>query len=122
MKRISYSNEKIKEDDVTGTGLPTYGTAVLVNIINETGGFPTNNWQGLYSQNAENISGETFTEKYLKRTYNCHRCPIGCGRVVEREGKEIGGPEYETLWAYGGNCGVYDIPTINEANFWCNEL
>lgn len=114
--------KKIKEDGVTGTGLPTYGTAVLVNIINETGSFPTNNWQGSYSKNAENISGETLTEKYLKRTYNCHRCPIGCGRVVEREGKEIGGPEYETLWAYGGNCGVYDIPTINEANFWCNEL
>lgn len=121
-KELVIAMKKIKEDGVTGTGLPTYGTAVLVNIINETGCFPTNNWQGSYSQNAENISGETLTEKYLKRTYNCHRCPIGCGRVVEREGKEIGGPEYETLWAYGGNCGVYDIPTINEANFWCNEL
>lgn len=121
-KELVIAMRKIKEDGVTGTGLPTYGTAVLVNIINETGSFPTNNWQGSYSQNAENISGETLTEKYLKRTYNCHRCPIGCGRVVEREGKEIGGPEYETLWAYGGNCGVYDIPTINEANFWCNEL
>lgn len=121
-KELVIAMKKIKEDGVTGTGLPTYGTAVLVNIINETGSFPTNNWQGSYSQNAENISGETLTEKYLKRTYNCHRCPIGCGRVVEREEKEIGGPEYETLWAYGGNCGVYDIPTINEANFWCNEL
>lgn len=121
-KELVLAMKKIKEDGVTGTGLPTYGTAVLVNIINETGSFPTNNWQGSYSKNAENISGETLTEKYLKRTYNCHRCPIGCGRVVEREGKEIGGPEYETLWAYGGNCGVYDIPTINEANFWCNEL
>lgn len=114
--------KKIKDDGVTGTGLPTYGTAVLVNIINETGSFPVKNWQGAYSQNAESISGETLAEKYLKRTYNCHRCPIGCGRVVEREGKEIGGPEYETLWAYGGSCGVYDIPSINEANFWCNEL
>lgn len=121
-KELVLAMKKIKEDGVTGTGLPTYGTAVLVNIINEIGSFPTNNWQGSYSKNAENISGETLTEKYLKRTYNCHRCPIGCGRVVEREGKEIGGPEYETLWAYGGNCGVYDIPTINEANFWCNEL
>ena len=121
-KELVIAMKKIKEDGVTGSGLPTYGTAVLVNIINETGSFPTNNWLGSYSENAENISGETLTEKYLKKTYNCHRCPIGCGRVVEREGKEIGGPEYETLWAYGGNCGVYDIPSINEANFWCNEL
>ncbi|MEG0136244.1 MAG: aldehyde ferredoxin oxidoreductase family protein [Cetobacterium sp.] len=114
--------KKIKEDGVTGTGLPTYGTAVLVNIINETGSFPVKNWQGSYSNQVENISGETMTEKYLKGTYHCHRCPIGCGRVVERNGEKIGGPEYETLWAYGGNCGVYDLPTINEANFWCNEL
>lgn len=121
-KELVIAMKKIKEDGVTGSGLPTYGTAVLVNIINETGSFPTNNWLGSYSENAENISGETLTDKYLKKTYNCHRCPIGCGRVVEREGKEIGGPEYETLWAYGGNCGVYDIPSINEANFWCNEL
>ncbi|MGL4253126.1 MAG: aldehyde ferredoxin oxidoreductase family protein, partial [Fusobacteriaceae bacterium] len=121
-KELVIAMKKIKEDGVTGTGLPTYGTAVLVNIINETGSFPTNNWQGAHSKDAENISGETLAEKYLKRTYNCHRCPIGCGRVVEREGREIGGPEYETLWAYGGNCGVYDIPSINEANFWCNEL
>lgn len=116
------SMKKIKDDSVTGTGLPTYGTAVLVNIINETGSFPTNNWQGSYSQNADTISGETLTEKYLKKTYHCHRCPIGCGRVVEVNGKDVGGPEYESLWAYGGSCGVYDIPTINEANFWCNEL
>ncbi|WP_293723984.1 aldehyde ferredoxin oxidoreductase family protein [uncultured Cetobacterium sp.] len=121
-KELVVAMKKIKEDGVTGTGLPTYGTAVLVNIINETGSFPTNNWQGAHSKEAESISGETLAEKYLKRTYNCHRCPIGCGRVVEREGQEIGGPEYETLWAYGGNCGVYDIPSINEANFWCNEL
>lgn len=121
-KELVVAMKKIKEDGVTGSGLPTYGTAVLVNIINETGSFPTNNWQDAYSNNAESISGETLSEKYLKKTYNCHRCPIGCGRVVEREGKEIGGPEYETLWAYGGNCGVYDIPSINEANFWCNEL
>ncbi|MEG0069440.1 aldehyde ferredoxin oxidoreductase family protein [Cetobacterium sp.] len=121
-KEMLIAMKKIKEDGVTGTGLPTYGTAVLVNIINETGSFPTDNWQGSYDKNAEIISGETLAEKYLKGTYHCHRCPIGCGRVVEREGKNIGGPEYETLWAYGGNCGVHDIPTINEANFWCNEL
>ena len=121
-KEMLIAMKKIKEDGVTGTGLPTYGTAVLVNIINETGSFPTDNWQGSYDENAKSISGETMAEKYLKGTYHCHRCPIGCGRVVERDGKNIGGPEYETLWAYGASCGVHDLPTINEANFWCNEL
>ncbi len=112
---------KIKENGVTGGGLPTYGTAVLVNIINNVGSFPTKNWQESYFEHAEDISGETLKEKYLVKQGFCHRCPIGCGRVIKRNDKNIGGPEYEVLWAYGGNCGVKDIEAVNEANFWCNE-
>lgn len=111
----------IKENGVTGSGLPTYGTAVLVNIINNVGGFPTKNWQESYYDKADNISGETLKEKYLTRNNYCHRCPIGCGRVVNIDGKIVGGPEYEPLWAYGGNCGLDDLNAIDEANYWCNE-
>lgn len=113
---------KIKENGVTGQGLPTFGTAVLVNIINNVGSFPTKNWQLSYYDKADAISGETLKEKYLVKQGFCHRCPIGCGRVVKMGDKIVGGPEYETLWAYGGNCDNYDLEAINEANFWCNEL
>ncbi len=51
----------------------------------------------------------------------CHRCPIGCGRVIEIDGKVVGGPEYEPLWAYGANCGINDLEAINRANHYCNE-
>ncbi|MGL4393126.1 MAG: aldehyde ferredoxin oxidoreductase N-terminal domain-containing protein, partial [Fusobacteriaceae bacterium] len=37
--------KRLKENGVTGTGLPTYGTAVLVNILNSLGSYPTRNWQ-----------------------------------------------------------------------------
>ncbi len=111
----------LKENGVTGGGLPTYGTAVLVNIINNVGAFPTNNWQGSYYADADATSGESLKEKHLVKQSYCHRCPIGCGRVVDKDGQIVGGPEYEPLWAYGGNCGISDLKAINEANFWCNE-
>jgi len=115
--------KKIREHGVTGAGLPTYGTAVLVNIINENGVFPTNNFQTAHFEAADSISGETMTNEYLLRKNPCYRCPIACGRWVKIEdmGLEVGGPEYETLWAFGSDCGVSDIVSIFKANYWCNE-
>lgn len=113
--------KKIRENGVTSGGLPTYGTAVLVNIINNVGSFPVNNWQGSYFEKADDISGESLKENFLEKTSYCHRCPIGCGRVISINGKETGGPEYEPLWAYGSNCGISDLSAINMANYLCNE-
>ena len=113
---------KIKENGVTGQGLPAYGTAVLVNIINEAGIFPTNNFQkGVFPQ-AEEISGEALAEKYLKKKDPCYRCPIACGRYCEVDGEAGGGPEYETIWAFGGDCGVSDLKAVIKANNACNEV
>ncbi|WP_027308329.1 aldehyde ferredoxin oxidoreductase family protein [Caloramator sp. ALD01] len=115
--------KKLRDNGVTGQGLPTYGTAVLVNIINENGVFPTNNFKEAYFEKADNISGETMTDKYLVRKNPCYRCPIACGRWVKIEAlnMEAGGPEYETLWAFGADCGIDDIQAIFVANHLCNE-
>lgn len=119
---VTESLKKIRENGVTGQGLPTYGTAVLVNIINNIGSYPTKNWQESYFTTADQTSGEELKEKYLVKQGYCHRCPIGCGRVINHDGKVIGGPEYEPIWAYGGNCAVDDLYAINEANRQCNEM
>lgn len=111
----------IQENGVTGSGLRAYGTAVLVNIVNGVGAFPTKNWQESYYPNADAISGETLADKYLEKPGACHRCPIACGRVIKHDGKIIGGPEYEPLWAYGGNVGNDDLYVIDECNRLCNE-
>lgn len=113
---------KIKENGVTGQGLPTYGTAVLVNILNEVGAHPTNNFQRAYFEKADNISGETMAEKFLIKKTACFRCPIGCGRHVRIGDGEGGGPEYETLWSFGSDCGIDDLDAIIKANYWCNEM
>lgn len=119
---FSESLKKIKANGVTGTGLPTYGTAVLVNIINENGAYPVNNFQASYDENADAISGETMADKYLVKREACHRCPIGCGRYCKVDDIEGGGPEYETIWAFGSDCGITNLGEVIKANYWCNEL
>lgn len=112
----------LRNDPVAGGGLPTYGTAVLVNIINENGVHPVRNFQEAYTDKADLISGETMTETTLVKKHACYRCPIACGRVVKlKSGEEVGGPEYETLWSFGSDCDIYDLDAINEANMLCNE-
>lgn len=114
--------KKLKANGVTGEGLPTFGTAVLVNIINNVGALPTKNWQESYYEKADDFSGETMKETSLIKNHACHRCPIGCGRIVNVDGNAVGGPEYEPLWAYGSNCGNNDLDAINKANEICNEM
>lgn len=121
------ARKKIKENPVTGTGLPTYGTEILINVVNQAGALPTRNWRdGGVFEYAEDISGETLREKYLVKNKACFGCPIGCGRVTripEGRFKSFGeGPEYEPGWAYGASCGVRDLAAVSKANFICNEL
>ncbi len=119
---VKLSRGKLKDNGVTGQGLPTYGTAVLVNIINEGGVFPTNNFQKTYFEKAENISGEHLAENFLIKRESCFACPIACGRYAKADDIEGGGPEYETIWAFGAACGVDDMKAVIKANFWSNEM
>lgn len=112
---------KIRENDVTSKGLPAYGTSVLVNVINQSGIYPTNNFQEAYFPTADKTSGETLAEKYLVKNVACFACPIACGRYSKVGDVEGEGPEYETIWSYGATCGVDDLEAIIKANKWCNE-
>ncbi|MBU0637875.1 MAG: aldehyde ferredoxin oxidoreductase family protein [Planctomycetes bacterium] len=117
---------KLKAGAVTGQGLPQFGTAVLVNVINECGLLPTRNFQVGHFESAEAISGEAIAKQILVRNRACVACPIGCGRVTAvRDGKYAGageGPEFETIWALGADCGVSDLAAATKANYICNEL
>jgi aldehyde:ferredoxin oxidoreductase len=117
---------KIKANPVTGVGLPTYGSQVLVNILNQSGALPTRNWRdGGVFKDAEDISGEALTEKYLVKNKGCFACSIGCGRLTKiKDGKFKGsgeGPEYEAGWSFGADCGVKELDAVCKANFICNE-
>jgi len=112
----------LKESPVTSKGLPKYGTAVLVNVINENGLFPTKNFQFDTFDGSPEISGEKLAQTYLKRNKGCMGCIIGCGRVTQLAGDVVKeGPEYEPIWALGADCGVSDLKAITKANYICNE-
>lgn len=118
--------QKVKANPVTSQGLPTYGTAVLVNIINASGIFPTRNFQQSVFEGAEKISGETLVDQIPVRNRACFACPIGCGRVVKVTNPKhecfSEGPEYESDWSMGACCGVDNLDAISKANYLCDIL
>lgn len=126
MEAITNARTMLREHPVTGTGLGAYGTEILVNIINESGALPLRNGRdgSVYSK-ADNISGETLTDKYLVRNKGCFGCCIGCGRVTripDGPYKSMGeGPEYEAGWSFGADCGIDELDAVCKANFICNE-
>ena len=119
---VERSRRLIKKNAITNKSLPVYGTPVLVSVANELGMLPTNNFQEGTFNDAEGVSGEKLLERFSAGTYHCHGCPIGCGRVSMIQGKKVGGPEYESLWALGPQCGINDLEWIVIANDRCNAL
>lgn len=126
LKTIYDARTKLKAHPVTGGGLPTYGTQVLINVLNQSGALPTRNWRdGGIFEHADDIGGETLTNKYLVKNKGCFGCSIACGRVTKiKEGQFKGmgeGPEYEAGWSMGADCGIGNLEAISKANFICNE-
>ncbi len=111
--------EGLKKHPVTGEGLPAYGTNVLTNVINEAGAYPTKNFMWGRFDTCSKISGETQAATEVERggsaTHGCHRgCIIQCsGIYMNKDGHYLTKqPEYETVWAHGGNCGIDDLDAI----------
>jgi aldehyde:ferredoxin oxidoreductase len=119
---ISEIGDRLKSGGLTTGGLNKYGTAALVQLINQHGLLPVKNHQQNMFSEAENVSGEELARAFLKKKSACYSCPVACGRVCEVDGILGGGPEYETIWAFGPDCGVSDMPSIIRANNLCNEL
>ena len=112
--------EILKGHPVTGTGMGLYGTPILVNIVNKHGVFPVRNYKSGIFDDVRKIAGETLKE-YLVKKEPCRGCPIACGRIMKYKDVETQGPEYESLWALGPNCGISDLETIFKANSLCNQ-
>ena len=124
--------DALLKHDVTkpGGGLNTYGTAILVNIINEAGAFPTRNFSDGRFEGAAKISGETINETCKKRGgvgttgHNCSPgCVIKCSNVYPKpDGTElVSVQEYESVWAFGADCGIDDLDVTGELIRLCND-
>lgn len=122
-KFMLYETRKLlRASPLTSQALPEFGTVVMMNIVNNIGALPTRNHRQAQFEGAEAISGETLTDKYLVKNASCWACPIGCTRISKTDKVEGEGPEFETTWAFGAECGIDDLPAIIEANHLCNEM
>jgi aldehyde:ferredoxin oxidoreductase len=119
------ARDMIKNHPVGGGGLKMYGTDVLVNILNESGGLPTRNFREGVFATADNVGGESLTKKILTRPRGCFSCIISCGRATRITNPKYAGvgegPEYETAWSFGPDCGVDDLDAVTKAHYLCND-
>ncbi|MCD6570867.1 MAG: aldehyde ferredoxin oxidoreductase family protein [Deltaproteobacteria bacterium] len=107
----------LQKHPLTGDVYPRYGTASFLAILNPGNTLPTHDFSKGSFENADKISGERLAEKYMTRNFGCVSCPIRCGRRVMVDGKEVKGPEYETLALFGSNLEIDSIEKINEWNY-----
>ena len=139
--KVTFEKKKIlAENGVTGQGLPTYGTQVLMNVINEIGALPTRNHRDIQFEGAKDISAEAMAtprktdgKKPLVTNQACFGCTIACGRIQKIDQSHFsvenkpqywgasGGLEYEAAWALGAANGVNDLDALQYANVLCNE-
>jgi aldehyde:ferredoxin oxidoreductase len=122
--KLNEVKERVKkkiEANGIAQALGKYGTAVLINIINENYVMPTRNFQTAHFAAAEKVSGETMAATILKQPKGCYACIVKCGRVCEFDGESGEGPEYEPDWAFGPDCGIDDLKAVARANNICNE-
>jgi len=109
------------------SGLTMLGTAGTVSFMNTMGMLPTNNFQMGVFAGAAKVDGPVVREQFMTRNRGCHSCMIHCGRVtkVTGHGQFDGkgeGPEYETIYGLGTDCGVDNLAAVIKANYLCNEL
>ncbi len=140
MKATAAAKKVLADNAVTGQGLPTYGTQVLMNVINEMGALPTRNHRDVQFEDARKISAEAMREKRptdgktnLIANAACFGCTIACGRISKMDETHFsvvnkpeywgatGGLEYEAAWALGAANGVGDLEALTFANMICNE-
>jgi aldehyde:ferredoxin oxidoreductase len=140
MDAVNAGKQVLAENAVTGQGLPTYGTQVLMNVINGMAAMPTRNMREVQFEGAEKISGEAMHEPRpgdgkpnLTTNAGCFGCTIACGRIstVDKGHFSVqnkpeywgnsGGLEYEAAWALGSDTGVDDLDALTYVNFLCNE-
>lgn len=103
------------------------GTPMMVALLTNVASFPTRYWtQGRY-EHWEKLSAETMNKKLGTKPRACNKCFMACGKLSEvkegrHKGLKIEGPEYETIYAFGGLCMIDSLEEIAYLNDICDRL
>jgi len=127
LKKLAQEFKGRVKDNQTVRIYKKYGTPMLVSIMNTIGAFPTQYWSKGSLEGWEGISAESIMERCQVSSIACPHCFMACGKISEikqgrHQGLRIMGPEYETLYAFGGLCMVKSIEEIIYLNDLCNRL
>jgi aldehyde:ferredoxin oxidoreductase len=118
---------KVKENTVWAVSWRRYGTRANFDTLNELGLLPTRNWQQGTFEAAEKLSFLAHEKEWTWQNRGCGPfCPTPCSLYMEvdkgpYQGTHCDGPEYETLYAFGPNCGVDKLEAIIAADQICDE-
>ena len=105
----------------------TMGTPMMVKLLNQAGAFPTRYWQQGSYEKWTQIGADALHSRCNVQPQACLKCFMTCGRLTTvREGRHAGlrieGPEYETIYAFGGLCLIDSIEEIAYLNDLCDRL
>lgn len=108
-------------------GYQVYGTTQMVRGLNLSKAFPTKYWSNGYFDAWEKISGDSLIKDFDVKSHACPKCFLSCGKEVtirdgHHKGMTIEGPEYETIYAFGGLCCIDRLDEIIYLNDICDRL
>ena len=103
------------------------GTSQMVKVLNSNKAFPTQYWSKGYFDKWENISADALHTQCDVKPTGCLKCFMACGRQTtilrgRHKGMTLEGPEYETIYAFGGLCLVDSIEEIAFFHVLCDRL
>lgn len=125
MALVKEQMQRVKTD-ARLQGFRHLGTAAAAGFCHEMGIYPVRNFQsGVMPEINGNLTGQKFEELFERDAY-CKSCPIHCGGIYRVppgpfSGGPCEGPEYETLYAFGGEIGNSDTALVLEANRLCDD-
>ena len=108
--------------------LRPYGTPSFYDAINGLGILPTKNWQRTtFPESQDKLTYQAYHQILEVSPKACFNCAIHCGRYTKIKegpfaGMEGGGPEYESIAAFGSKCLVTDINAVAAANHLANDF
>jgi aldehyde:ferredoxin oxidoreductase len=122
------AREEFLAEEFVAAELKPYGTPSFYDSISALGILPTQNWRRTtFPESIETLGHEAYHANLDVKPYACYACPVACGRVTTIKtgpyaGETGGGPEYETLGAFGAKCFCTDLNAVVKAGHLCNDL
>jgi aldehyde:ferredoxin oxidoreductase len=129
-KGVKRFSKEVAEESKNNPVVQAYknmGTPMMVKKINQAKAFPTKYWSKGFFDQWEKISAEALHRQCRVQPRACAKCFIACGRMTtvlngRHAGLRIEGPEYETIFAFGGLCMIDSIEEIAYLNDVCDRL